>query len=263
MIARICWFPFLSFCFLLFLTHYLPSEHPEWHYSKQDLATINIVLRAAFSAVCLTGVYRYLLGDTRFHIKTVALKRNLETRQPVLSTRLYFALDKSVIILAIVFAGWSFLYHYGNRLAANLIVSDSLPAPVTTSDIMLLKAWQIFFFFLGSQLCLIFPYIAVSKNITFSKIVQNIQTLRGNRIRVWAVQAFILACFIGGEFALSWVLYLLYRHTPLGEYRGSGLMILGYVLDIIAWFIGLLLSAIFCAAAFKALGVRENELPIV
>lgn len=245
MFVRIGWFPLTVSGVLLCLARYLHWDNHEWQY--------RIILHGMVGAVFLTGVCRYVLNDPRFHLKTITFKKNMETGRPVLAMRLYFACDKNIIILALILMSGAFLSSYSNHMIATLTFSDA-PFPPTISYALLADSWKIVLFSLASQLCLIFPYIAISEKITLRKAVENVKVLQGQRIRIWAVQALLAVCGIIMAISLGYGFGTLYRNTGY-----NSLISLGDMLGELGWFMNWLVSAIFFAAAFNRLGIREDK----
>src|SRR5262249_3845388 len=151
---------------------------------------------------------------------TLVLKKDLNTGQTDLSIPFYLHIDKSVvIIMSYLLLFWSLDRYVSYLLTPDIIHHILNKTQVTLVEMLPKKGWAVILFFIDPQLCLLFPYIAVSKNINPKLIWENIKILRGNRTRIWFIQVILYLCLWASTFIIS--LYWLGRGTPLAVYHGN------------------------------------------
>jgi hypothetical protein len=248
MLTKICWFPFSLFCIFPVLINYLQFDIE----LNRDLLIVTItILKAVISSVIIVGVYRYLLSDSRFHIRTIPFRRNSEAL-PMITISIYLLIDKFVIILAVFFVVLQVLLSPAHFFVFKLIDRSTFYIETVSSIKVAEYVWKVILLSIASQLFLIFPYIATSQNITWRAIKQNVKALNGNRIRVFIIQAFIIGCFMTAMSLVNLSFGLFYdSRLPIHYYSKN-------LIYAVIWLIMLLTMTIFSTTIFKIISAKEN-----
>lgn len=254
-LVTITWFPFLLLFLLLNLVIHIPFNIETHQYI--DLALTSI--KALMSAITIVGIYRYLLFDSRFRMHSTPLKRNPYTKKPFITVKLYFYIDKPAIILAIFLMIWETIRTHISSTIIHYILNDSLPhwntplfnITLSLYDMLPVYLWKFIYFSIGTQLCLIYPYISTSHSIRLSKIYDNATiALNKNRINVWIIQTIIIVCSIIANTLIN----LLFSYETY-----STIYYVNGFLRALVLFITLIASAIFYSAIFKTIGINDGN----
>ncbi len=248
MLAKICWFPLFLLCVSPALIKYLQFIG----ISHEIVSITIIILKAIIGTVIIVGVFRYLLSDSRFNLNKIYIRRNSEA-PPIFTISFYLRIDKSVILLAVFFVVLQVLLSPMYFFVFKLIDRSTFDIETISNIKVAEYVWKVILLSTASQLCLVFPYIATSQNITWQAIKQNVKSLNRNRIRAFIIQAFIMVCFLTTMSLINSSLSLFYNSQISAHYYGKNFVY------IVVWSIMLLAMTIFSATVFKIIGARENS----
>jgi hypothetical protein len=265
MIAKICWLPLFIYCVLRIGTNFFPRTetfYETYRFWHPALLIVRDLKGQLLGAVMLVGIFRYLRADSRFQISTLRLGGDLNTGKPKLTISYFFSLDKAVIITTAILACYQESYSYLNHYVAYYIVQylhQTHQSGEYIKGTLLLKTWKIFFHFLGSQICLIYPYVALSSSVTAKQLWQQIAVLKNNRIRVWIIESFIIILFFGAEYSIHVCSGWLMSYTTFGDNSRDYIWSVSAVLGAIIWCLYLSYTALFEVELFRLLGSRGES----
>ena len=236
----IAWFPFscgyaISFAIL---------------YGGINFSIIGSVLlllcRVMVEAVVVVGICRYLLNDSRFRFWTLPLRRDMITQQPLKSLKLYGTLDYSTLLITVLFFCGEKLYAFSGVPVSHWLAHNLMFAPEFWNRYGLLF-WNIILFFFWTQLCLLLPYIAVSKRVEIKKLLEYIRILNGNRFKVWAVQAVIVLSVFLINSLFTFTLFSLSNGIIAYGFVGTFAL---HALRLALWLFGQIAITVFAANLF-------------
>jgi hypothetical protein len=271
MFIAICWLPMLLNWLLNLGWQFSLPETKELilHSRYKFEITINIYLavRIILTSVMLVGIYRYLLNDPRFNLKTLQPKIPAIFK-PIRSIPFYFSIDRSTLILAICLIGGTLAYRLGNYFVQGFIIDEmKWSQPKGPSNMWFLTVhliifpmhlWSFLCFIISTQLCLIGPYIATADRITRENILQNVIALKGSRFQVFAVPFIIGLCLAIIGMAPFLVIYLIDQNDFL-DMAMNWVRFASPVTSGLLKFVSLVLLGIFCAESFRLLGRSAQE----
>ncbi len=269
MLLRICWLPFLlrcSFSLLLkygFINHAVASLH--WQAEPQSVSTthmlvhiLNLAVWALLVNIAIVGIYRYLLGDSRFHLSRLPLRKELPSGRSTLTLSFYWRIDSAVMLLMFFDIALQFLSEDMHHALAYSLANSDLAAGTAWGprDALSLMALRYATMFASAQLCLAFPYIALSEAIKPSKIWQNLKALNGRRFSVFILHLIIVDFLLGVYGIVMRLAYwLTYRATIL---PAISLPVVSALLYTLSGFVTIICLVIFYENLFRACGVRDD-----
>lgn len=272
MFIAICWLPLVLGLILKLGWRFSLPETKEMifhsRYKFEIMANTYMAARAVLTSVMLVGIYRYLLSDPRFNLKSVRPNVSAISKciRPI---PFYFSIGKSTLILAVCLMMGTLLHRLAIHYVNGFVIDQMKGRPLSIlsdmwllrTNLMLLPIYLLSFlyFIISTQLCLIDPYIATANRITWQKVWQNITALKGNRWRVFAVPFIIELCLTIIGMIPFLTIYLIDQNDFLNRSM-NWTRYASPVISIPLGFISLVVSAIFCAEIFKLLG-SPNEDP--
>jgi hypothetical protein len=252
MLINITWLPFAALIALQYLTLFEHGQ-PFLLFQRVDI-TMN-TLKAMCGAIVFLGISRWLLNESRFRVRRITIKRDLETNVATCSIKFFWEFNIPFILIASVFLAFYLLDHFGNYL---LISQEA-----RSNDYSFLRTWTLVWksllFFLQTQLCLLLPSLAVSRHSTLASTFRCLISLRGNRIRVLVIQI-LLALVVGSVQVVA--SFAVWQLCSLRSVCSELFIIVIYQSVILAtWLAHLVLLSVFCVNVYNIL-VNSNRVQV-
>lgn len=186
------------------------------------------------------------------------MREKLDSGKVTLSMRLYFRVDYGVIILFLILLCLEDLYRFASIIAERVYIYSYGNDSTLRWDRVAQKIWKIAVIFITSQLCLIYPLIALSdRSVSQKQFWANIKGLRGNRLRAFVIIGLIQILYVAIAYITGGFFDWLDKHALYGKLNSKFIGDIEYMLKIAELFSGNTLMVIFSSKLFASLSSSE------